>query len=40
MNLFKDSPTTFAPIDLAPAPKEYVIGPGDEPHPVIWNDKY
>ena len=30
MNLFKDSPTTFAPIDLAPAPKEYVIGPGDE----------
>ena len=30
MNLFKDSPTTFAPIDLAPAPKGYVIGPGDE----------
>ena len=30
MNLFKDSPTTFAPIDLAPAPKDYVIGPGDE----------
>ncbi len=30
LNLFKDSPTTFAPIDLAPAPLDYVIGPGDE----------
>ena len=30
LNLFKDSPTTFAPIDLAPAPREYVLGPGDE----------
>ena len=30
LNLFKDSPTTFAPIDLAPAPLEYVLGPGDE----------
>ena len=30
LNLFKDSPTTFAPIDLVPAPLEYVIGPGDE----------
>ncbi len=30
LNLFKDSPSTFAPIDLAPAPLEYVIGPGDE----------
>jgi protein involved in polysaccharide export with SLBB domain len=29
-NLFKDSPTTFAPIDLAPAPLGYVLGPGDE----------
>ena len=24
-NLFKDSPTTFAPIDFAPAPKDYVL---------------
>ena len=30
LNLFKDSPTTFAPIDLAPAPLGYVLGPGDE----------
>ena len=30
LNLFKDSPSTFAPIDLAPAPRGYVLGPGDE----------
>ncbi len=30
LNIFKESPTTFAPIDLAPAPLDYVIGPGDE----------
>ena len=30
LDLFKDSPSTFAPIDLAPAPLDYVIGPGDE----------
>ena len=30
LNLFKESPTTFAPIDLAPAPLGYVLGPGDE----------
>ena len=30
LDLFKDSPTTFAPIDLAPAPLDYVLGPGDE----------
>ncbi len=30
LNLFKDSPSTFAPIDLAPAPLDYVLGPGDE----------
>ena len=29
LDLFKDSPTTFAPIDLAPAPKDYILGPGD-----------
>ena len=29
LDLFKDSPTTFAPIDLAPAPKNYILGPGD-----------
>jgi len=30
LDLFKDSPSTFAPIDLAPAPLDYVLGPGDE----------
>ncbi len=30
LNLFKDAPSTFAPIDLAPAPLEYILGPGDE----------
>ena len=30
LNLFKESPSTFAPIDLAPAPRDYVLGPGDE----------
>jgi len=29
-DFFKDSPTTFAPIDLAPAPLDYILGPGDE----------
>tara|TARA_A100001015_G_scaffold4286_1_gene5579 strand:- start:6203 stop:8788 length:2586 start_codon:yes stop_codon:yes gene_type:complete len=29
-DFFKDSPTTFAPIDLAPAPLGYIVGPGDE----------
>ena len=30
LDLFKDAPTTFAPIDLSPAPLDYVLGPGDE----------
>ena len=30
LDLFKESPSTFAPIDLAPAPLEYTLGPGDE----------
>ena len=30
LDLFKDAPSTFAPIDLAPAPLEYILGPGDE----------
>ena len=29
-DLFKEAPTTFAPIDLAPAPIGYILGPGDE----------
>ena len=38
-NLFKDSPTTFAPIDLAPAPLEYVLGPGDEIKIQLFGNK-
>ncbi len=30
LDLFKDAPSTFAPIDLAPAPLDYILGPGDE----------
>ena len=30
LDLFKDAPSTFAPIDLSPAPLNYVLGPGDE----------
>ena len=29
-NLFANVPTTFAPLDRAPVPADYVIGPGDE----------
>lgn len=30
LDLFKDSPSTFAPLDLSPAPMDYILGPGDE----------
>lgn len=29
-DLFRESPTTFAPLDAVPPPAEYQIGPGDE----------
>ncbi len=29
-NLFRDAPSTFAPVDRVPVPADYVIGPGDE----------
>ena len=29
-NLFANVPTTFSPVDRAPVPSDYVIGPGDE----------
>ena len=29
-NLFRDVPTTFAPVDRVPVTADYVIGPGDE----------
>jgi protein involved in polysaccharide export with SLBB domain len=35
-NLFRAIPSTFAPVDLAPVPADYVIGPGDELRIRIW----
>ena len=35
-NLFRRAPSTFAPVDLAPVPADYVIGPGDELRIRIW----
>jgi protein involved in polysaccharide export with SLBB domain len=35
-DLFRRSPSTFAPVDLAPVPADYVVGPGDELRIRIW----
>ncbi|HEX3661663.1 MAG TPA: SLBB domain-containing protein [Acidobacteriaceae bacterium] len=35
-NLFRDVPSTFAPLDLAPVPPTYVLGPGDELRVRVW----
>jgi protein involved in polysaccharide export with SLBB domain len=35
-NLFRRTPSTFAPVDMAPVPADYVIGPGDELRIRIW----
>ncbi|HET8636210.1 MAG TPA: SLBB domain-containing protein [Acidobacteriaceae bacterium] len=35
-NLFQNAPSTFAPVDEAPVPPDYVIGPGDELRIRIW----
>ena len=35
-NLFRGTPSTFAPVDLAPVPADYVIGPGDELRIRVW----
>jgi protein involved in polysaccharide export with SLBB domain len=35
-NLFRSIPSTFAPVDLAPVPGNYVVGPGDELRIRIW----
>lgn len=35
-SLFKNAPSTFAPMDEAPVPPDYVIGPGDELRIRIW----
>ncbi len=34
--LFRNAPTTFAPLDRVPVPIDYVIGPGDELLIQIW----
>lgn len=35
-SLFRESPTTFAPLSNVPVPAAYVIGPGDELDVQIW----
>ena len=35
-NLFRRVPSTFAPVDLAPVPPNFVIGPGDELRIRVW----
>jgi protein involved in polysaccharide export with SLBB domain len=35
-DLFRRVPSTFAPLDMAPVPSDYVIGPGDELRIRIW----
>lgn len=35
-SLFRGIPSTFAPVDLAPVPAQYVVGPGDELRLRVW----
>ncbi len=35
-NLFRSVPSTFAPVNMAPVPPDYVIGPGDELRIRVW----
>jgi len=35
-NLFRNPPTTFAPLNLVPVTPDYVIGPGDELLVQVW----
>jgi protein involved in polysaccharide export with SLBB domain len=35
-NLFQDVPSTFAPLDMAAVPPDFVIGPGDELRIRVW----
>lgn len=35
-SLFRNVPSTFAPLDLTPVPSNYVIGPGDELRVRVW----
>ena len=35
-NLFREVPSTFAPVDMSPVPSDFVIGPGDELRIRVW----
>jgi protein involved in polysaccharide export with SLBB domain len=35
-NLFRQVPSTFAPLNMTPVPSDFVIGPGDELRIRIW----
>lgn len=35
-NLFRNVPSTFAPLNLAPVPLDYILGPGDELRVRVW----
>ncbi len=35
-NLFRDVPSTFAPLNMTPVPSDYVLGPGDELRIRVW----
>ncbi len=35
-DLFRDVPSTFSPLDMAPVPADYVVGPGDELRIRVW----
>jgi protein involved in polysaccharide export with SLBB domain len=35
-DLFRRVPSTFAPLDMAPVPPDYLIGPGDELRIRVW----
>ena len=35
-DLFRQVPSTFAPIESAPVPSDYVVGPGDELRIRVW----
>lgn len=35
-DLFDEVPSTFSPLDMAPVPSSYVIGPGDELRIRVW----
>ena len=34
--LFRNTPSTFAPLNMAPVPADYVVGPGDELIVQVW----